>query len=377
MNRRTVKAAAMSINKISLIIVLTAFAIGGGFIAAANTSIICGSESSSVVSDSKKSSSGKDSSVSSQGESSSEGDSSSEIIIIREKEPTEPERDASGRELPYDVMPIVSAHMSGDTSELTDKQFEVLVKAQEILSDIITDSMSDYDKAKAIHDYICLNNAYKDEALSAVSQSTVDEGSPYGVLIENESVCKGYATAFKLLCNMCGIECELVYEYEQGNDDIDHLYDSIKIGGNWYYVDVTWDDRELDEYRYKFFLINKTQLLYDHLPYEDCPETADDCDTYAAHELTEINSAEECEALIKDMAASGKKFPAFIRPGSELGVNLRFHSQTQGYDYSFDADENADILINAALKGAPDLVLEFAKTKINGETVLIIYRRLS
>lgn len=44
-----------------------------------------------------------------------------------------------------------------DLSVLDEKELELYYKAKQILAEIITPGMTDYDKLKAIHDYICIN----------------------------------------------------------------------------------------------------------------------------------------------------------------------------------------------------------------------------
>ncbi|MBQ7990049.1 MAG: hypothetical protein IJ251_03235 [Oscillospiraceae bacterium] len=89
-------------------------------------------------------------------------------------------------------------------------------------------SMTDYDKLKIFHDYLVRNVESGDDENS---------DSIYGALVEKHALCEGYAKAFSYLCNLAGIENMIV----TGFTDIDHMWNMVKVDGNWYHVDVGWD----------------------------------------------------------------------------------------------------------------------------------------
>lgn len=85
--------------------------------------------------------------------------------------------------------------------------------ARYILSQIINDSMTDYQKALAIHDWIVATNEYDNGTCDSAegapfSSDNLSKMSFYasGMLLKDFSVCKGYAQAFSLMCNIVGIK---------------------------------------------------------------------------------------------------------------------------------------------------------------------------
>ena len=66
----------------------------------------------------------------------------------------------------------------------------------------------------------------------------------YGAFIENEVVCEGYARAFKYILDSMNIECILVGGYATTPDNVTelHMWNYVKLKGNWYGIDLTWDD---------------------------------------------------------------------------------------------------------------------------------------
>ncbi len=77
-------------------------------------------------------------------------------------------------------------------------------------------------------------------------------GTPYGALVKRQSVCEGYARAFKTILDRLGITCILVQGMHQysGQTAVEHMWNYVKIednmarqsSGKWYAVDCTQDD---------------------------------------------------------------------------------------------------------------------------------------
>ena len=66
-----------------------------------------------------------------------------------------------------------------------------------------------------------------------------------GVFKNNAAVCAGYARAMQYLLQKCGIECaEVVGDVRKDENDEGgpHAWNIVKIDGEYYYVDTTWDD---------------------------------------------------------------------------------------------------------------------------------------
>lgn len=58
-------------------------------------------------------------------------------------------------------------------------------------------------------------------------------------------VCDGYSRAFKTLCDRLNIPCVLENGYAKTSPDSKggfHMWNAVEIGGQWYGVDVTWND---------------------------------------------------------------------------------------------------------------------------------------
>ena len=143
----------------------------------------------------------------------------------------------------YDHDAVLAAFRSGDTSSLTPKNLEVYRRCLEILDEVIRSGMTDVEKELAINDYLVYNIEYDPYALQdkpgLIYEPDCD--NPYGALVKGYGICLGYATSFQLLMDMVGIRCITVRGYSKEHQE-DHAWNEVELDGQWYCVDVTWND---------------------------------------------------------------------------------------------------------------------------------------
>lgn len=110
---------------------------------------------------------------------------------------------------------------------------------EQVVSSILSNlnnKMTDLEKILYIHDWMVLNIEYDYE--NFINGSIPEEAfEAKGALVNKKAVCNGYALAFKDLMNRIGVENVLV-----SSNYLNHIWNQVKIDGNWYHVDVTWDD---------------------------------------------------------------------------------------------------------------------------------------
>lgn len=102
---------------------------------------------------------------------------------------------------------------------------------------LITDDMEDYEKALVVHDWLAVYCEYDYERY--LTNSIPNEShTAYGALIEKLAVCDGYSKAFQyIMQSKLGIPC-----YLTSSSEINHAWNIILIDGQYYHIDVTWDD---------------------------------------------------------------------------------------------------------------------------------------
>ena len=104
---------------------------------------------------------------------------------------------------------------------------------QEILGQC--DGMTDYEKMVYFHDYLVTHTVYGFLSGDKEELSYTAAGS----LLYGTSVCNGYAEAMELLLMCSGIDTYMVVGTADGES---HAWNIVKLNGEWYHVDVTWDD---------------------------------------------------------------------------------------------------------------------------------------
>lgn len=111
---------------------------------------------------------------------------------------------------------------------------------------VIPPEASDYEIALLMHDRIIDSIEYARDASGAPELSEWAHNI-VGVFDGRGSVCEGYARAYQLLLNFKGVDCLLVTGYGKNEP---HAWNMVRIGEEWYGVDVTWDDNNVNTYAY-------------------------------------------------------------------------------------------------------------------------------
>ncbi len=121
-----------------------------------------------------------------------------------------------------------------DPDVIAEKKAALDMATSDILMHI-TDDMSDFEKVMTVHDYMVLNYTY----------NTSDVMHSIFIMTEKVGVCMGYALTFNHLMNVLGIESTYV---SSPPEYMNHAWNLVKIDGEWYHIDVTFDDPTYDKY---------------------------------------------------------------------------------------------------------------------------------
>lgn len=143
-------------------------------------------------------------------------------------------------------------------------------KVDAVLAKIITPNMSDFDKVKAIHDWL-LNNVAYDENVYTSAGAAKTSYTVEGLLDTGIAVCDGYAKTFLSMAQRAGLEANRVTGQAispYGNRE-SHAWNQVKADGQWYNVDVTWDDPVVSENYgdnrcYTYFMVPDSAIAATH-----------------------------------------------------------------------------------------------------------------
>lgn len=150
---------------------------------------------------------------------------------------------------------------------------------RQVVEIINTNAKNDFEKVKMAHDLIALIVKYD---ASAYLSGRYPSQSYQSVLKNRLAVCEGYANVFKQFCDVLEIPCDIVHGFARGAgyslldqenpNDTNHAWNIVKIDGESYLVDVTWDAGHLSgrryvaEYETNWLFLKPEQFLYTHYP---------------------------------------------------------------------------------------------------------------
>lgn len=127
---------------------------------------------------------------------------------------------------------------------------------------------TDEEKAAFVHDYLVANCDYDDAGYNSGVPESLSY-TCYGCLVDQLAVCQGYAEAYQLLMNRLGIECGLVTGTAVSQSVTSpHAWNYIRLGDEYYMVDVTWDDPlgYSGPIRHDYYCLTAERMGHDHFP---------------------------------------------------------------------------------------------------------------
>lgn len=117
----------------------------------------------------------------------------------------------------------------------------------------VSNKDTSYTVIKKINDYIVKVYSYNEYGFTLNKKTSDDTRSIGRMLAYKEGCCVGYAKLTKAFCDYYGIECILVRSSN-------HMWNQVRIDGNWYALDVTWND-EGNKSFYDWFLKGKKTTI--------------------------------------------------------------------------------------------------------------------
>lgn len=133
---------------------------------------------------------------------------------------------------------IIKFCLTGFLFEMNAKQYsEALIKLRherDCALKLISNCKTPEEIIKYLHDYLIRKCEY---AHYATKDTSMSARTAYSALVNHEALCEGYAMAYCYLLKSVGIDCRCLI-----SKDMNHCWNYVNIGENWYHVDVTWDD---------------------------------------------------------------------------------------------------------------------------------------
>ena len=152
------------------------------------------------------------------------------------------------------IVTSLTVYFNGTANNLKQSQ-QNFEKAIAPLINLASSLPEDAQKVKLVHDYLTNTIQY-------VSGSQYNQ-SAYSAIVNGQTVCAGYAHAFQYCMQKLGIPAAYIVGYAGEA----HAWNLLQLGGEYYCMDVTWDDplgNPPTTYYYDYFNITDAQISKDH-----------------------------------------------------------------------------------------------------------------
>ena len=179
------------------------------------------------------------------------------------------------------------------------------------------EKLSDWEKEKYVHDFICENIRY-DKLKKPYSHEII------GPLGHGVGVCEGIAKSVKILCDALGLWCIIVLCGNNPEKGIKyrHTWNIIRLDGKYYHLDVTFDNtlgkkKEVQgEIRYDYFNLDDKNIFRDHEPLiAPAPSCEDGSRFYYKEKKLSFTKTEEVYKRALQVAKKGREFTFHWRGG--------------------------------------------------------------
>ena len=181
----------------------------------------------------------------------------------------------------YALANETDAYLTDSEKELKDKVIELAEQLKVMAGDSNTSGqgiLDEYETVKSIHDYLVTNIVYTYSSGIGNGTDAKADQKLRSALFQHQCVCAGYAKSFYFLCKAAGLDVVYVTgtATNGSGSSESHAWNKVKIGDNWYAIDVTWDDPLVydsdtgtshdggDQVVYNYFLITDSDMAYNH-----------------------------------------------------------------------------------------------------------------
>lgn len=249
----------------------------------------------------------------------------------------------------------------------TEKMSSLISAAKSEIDKSLTSKSDNYDKLKAIHDYLCNQIAYNHTAADS-SQTTYNDAQVYAYQTAYSAfakcnsdtsistVCAGYAKSFKILSGEYCIPCALItgLGFTGAGKSEPHAWNAVKLDGKWYAVDCTWDDQTKPESADKIFMdyfLAGANTKSTSFSYNDTFSNTHQSSSVITTLDVGSGNTYSVEFAFPELNQTAYEKPAKVTPGVPAGLNAA--AGDIEVKLTWDAAENADsynIYVDGVLK---------------------------
>lgn len=244
----------------------------------------------------------------------------------------------------------------------------------DILKNIITADMNDFQKEKAIHDWIVLNVSY---------DNGKTQHSAYAALVAPfQAVCQGYSLLGYKMLSKAGIPVRII---EGTANKEAHNWLQVQLDSTWYHLDITWDDPSPDikgKVSYDFYNLTDVQMnVANHYWTKSYPKAtspfyealANKIANYSSNSnfFNELNQTLDFDMVLpSNTASTSSDLSDAISNSIAKGTNsikLRYLSSA-----TLASDLKSSLSNNKNVSSYSYLVSDFTRTTTLGDVILVL-----
>ena len=156
----------------------------------------------------------------------------------------------------YSIVIKPNYYDSKEQEQETDEKIREILSSGEISA-----AASDYEKIRAVYDYIALNVKY--DAVHKKNDHYGLKNTAFGALVNKTAVCQGYAVAMYRLLLELGIENHIITGVGiTASSGEEHAWNLVLLDGKYYYIDPTWNYTVREE----DYFLKGSEDFKDHVP---------------------------------------------------------------------------------------------------------------
>ncbi len=179
----------------------------------------------------------------------------------------------------FDGLPVVIALVNEEVQYAVDNYIE--------------DNMTNYEKIKALYDYVANKVSYDNDEVGAARNHCISS-----IFLNDMTVCEGYALGMTLLLDKIGIP-----NIPVSSDD--HAWNIVQLNDIWLQIDITWDDGLSGTNYFLKTAYEYSQLTPVHSVYNSMKIAPFSYYSYAADRSMYVNNLPTCNAIIGDVYTDG------------------------------------------------------------------------
>jgi len=283
-----------------------------------------------------------------------------------------------------DNLNVANVRVSYGPNEIDDfYSIEDFEKLQSEVKDILSQvdqSLPELDRFMKIYEIIGKKIQYEHDENGEPSLRK-EAHNMKGGLLENTCVCEGYSKILQQVLKCNGIECKCVSGIGESEG---HAWNQVKIDGQWYNCDLTWDAEKLKNNRPLDYCLQSDEEFISHTStsrdVERCENSYDRNKLHSALDYAVPLEFEEKQYDIDEVMTLLQDFGKYGNNGVRLSVDMDYttgkHCLTIGNIVSDDEVKWSDnkILIDNLEEFMQSYISSYSTTEITKQGIVDFIR---